>query len=242
MNQADAAEEDRRTKLPKNWQAQRARVEWEMKEEAARKVARHLDHGAAARSLTDRLLAVPTRQAAEARGEDYERLKRLHVQADADDRRAAKRRRTDEPGFSGAPTARHTTAPAHAARRPLTTRGMRLATDFATAQYKQYRRLTTQMRVSEADIERSKAQYGEAYYATADSLVHGTHAEVPRANAERMVKDLEKQCVAPAPGAEDRPAAQLSSSSHRARAQSGEAQELPQAPPLRRNSRCGLYQ
>lgn len=36
------AEEDRRKKLPKNWEAVQRRVEWENKEEEAKKVYRYI--------------------------------------------------------------------------------------------------------------------------------------------------------------------------------------------------------
>ena len=38
LNHQEVAEEDRRKKLPTNWEATQRRVEWENKEEEARKV------------------------------------------------------------------------------------------------------------------------------------------------------------------------------------------------------------
>lgn len=38
MNHQEVAEEDRRKKLPANWEAMQRRVEWENKEEEVRKV------------------------------------------------------------------------------------------------------------------------------------------------------------------------------------------------------------
>ena len=39
MNHQEVVEEDRRNKLPKNWEAKRKRVEWEQQEEERRKVS-----------------------------------------------------------------------------------------------------------------------------------------------------------------------------------------------------------
>ena len=38
MNHQEVVEEDRRNKLPSNWEAKKARVEWEEKEEERKKV------------------------------------------------------------------------------------------------------------------------------------------------------------------------------------------------------------
>ena len=42
LNHQEVAEEDRRKKLPKNWEAVQRRVEWENKEEEAKKVYRYI--------------------------------------------------------------------------------------------------------------------------------------------------------------------------------------------------------
>lgn len=70
-------EEDRKSKLPKNFESKRKRQEWELEEIVARKEA-------------------------EKNGEDYDRLKALDTQVDmADKLDAAKRRKTNpDTGFA----------------------------------------------------------------------------------------------------------------------------------------------
>jgi pre-mRNA-splicing factor SYF2 len=71
-------EEDRVSKLPRNYEARRRREEWELQELKARREA-------------------------EEKGEDYDRIKALNVQADKVDRQeTAKRRRfkTKDAGFA----------------------------------------------------------------------------------------------------------------------------------------------
>ena len=38
MNHAEVVEEDRRNKLPANWEARKRKLDWEIQEEEARKV------------------------------------------------------------------------------------------------------------------------------------------------------------------------------------------------------------
>ncbi|XP_020622031.1 pre-mRNA-splicing factor syf2-like isoform X1 [Orbicella faveolata] len=77
LNHQEVAEEDRRKKLPANWEAMQRRVEWENKEEEARKEA-------------------------ESRGEDYDRVKLLEMSADDADRLDRKRKKKNpDQGFSG---------------------------------------------------------------------------------------------------------------------------------------------
>lgn len=70
-------EEDRRSKLPKNFESKKKRQEWELEEIMAKKEA-------------------------EARGDDYERVKALDTQADVADKiDAAKRRKLNpDTGFA----------------------------------------------------------------------------------------------------------------------------------------------
>ncbi|XP_031568168.1 pre-mRNA-splicing factor syf2-like [Actinia tenebrosa] len=76
MNYQEVAEEDKRNKLPSNFEAKQRRVEWELQEEEARK-------------------------AAEDRGEDYDRTKMLQMTADEAERMERKRRkRNPDQGFS----------------------------------------------------------------------------------------------------------------------------------------------
>ncbi|KAL3117933.1 hypothetical protein niasHT_005176 [Heterodera trifolii] len=77
INHEYVVEEDRRLKLPNNFEAKRKRQEWELEELVARKEA-------------------------EERGEDYDRIKALGTQADiADKMEAAKRRKANpDTGFA----------------------------------------------------------------------------------------------------------------------------------------------
>ena len=42
LNHQEVAEEDRRKKLPANWEAKQRRIEWETKDEDARKVIKYM--------------------------------------------------------------------------------------------------------------------------------------------------------------------------------------------------------
>ena len=70
-------EEDRRNRLPSNWEARKRKLDWEIQEEEARKEA-------------------------EAAGEDYEKVKMLETSAtDLDKRDRKKRKKNPDTGFSG---------------------------------------------------------------------------------------------------------------------------------------------
>ncbi|VDD94833.1 unnamed protein product [Enterobius vermicularis] len=77
LNHESVVEEDRRLKLPQNYEVKRKRQEWELEELEARKKA-------------------------EEAGEDYERLKALETQADIADRKEYIKRKKKNPdkGFS----------------------------------------------------------------------------------------------------------------------------------------------
>lgn len=141
LNHQEVVEEDRRKKLPANWDAMQRKTEWENKEEDARKEA-------------------------EARGENYDRVKLLEVTAEDADRLERKRKKKNpDQGFSG----------------------------YAAAQYRQYQRLTKQMKPSVDEYSREKDQKGEAMYPSVDDVTYGGQGKVPEAAVDRMVADLEKQ-------------------------------------------------
>ncbi|VDK60817.1 unnamed protein product [Anisakis simplex] len=77
LNHEQVVDEDRRSKLPKNYELRRKRQEWE-------------------------LLELTEKEKAEERGEDYERLKALKTQADLADRKEFTKRKKHNPdkGFS----------------------------------------------------------------------------------------------------------------------------------------------
>ncbi|KAM6108629.1 pre-mRNA-splicing factor SYF2 [Pterocles gutturalis] len=140
LNHQEVVEEDKRMKLPPNWEAKKARLEWELKVEEKKKECA-------------------------ARGEDYERVKLLEISAEEADRwERKKKRKNPDLGFS----------------------------DYASAQLRQYQRLTRQIKPDLEQYEKMKEQYGEALYPTSNSLLHGSH--VPsKEGVDRMVADLEKQ-------------------------------------------------
>ncbi|XP_036034395.1 pre-mRNA-splicing factor SYF2 isoform X2 [Onychomys torridus] len=76
LNHQEVVEEDKRLKLPANWEAKKARLEWELQEEEKKKECA-------------------------ARGEDYEKVKLLEISAeDAERWERRKKRRNPDLGFS----------------------------------------------------------------------------------------------------------------------------------------------
>ncbi|XP_073438252.1 pre-mRNA-splicing factor SYF2 isoform X1 [Dendrobates tinctorius] len=76
LNHQEVVEEDKRQKLPSNWEARKARLEWELKDEERKKECA-------------------------ANGVDYERAKLLEISADDADRwERKKRKRNPDMGFS----------------------------------------------------------------------------------------------------------------------------------------------
>ncbi|EOA95278.1 Pre-mRNA-splicing factor SYF2, partial [Anas platyrhynchos] len=76
LNHQEVVEEDKRLKLPPNWEAKKARLEWELKVEEKKKECA-------------------------ARGEDYERVKLLEISAeDAERWERKKKRKNPDLGFS----------------------------------------------------------------------------------------------------------------------------------------------
>ncbi|KYN14350.1 PREDICTED: pre-mRNA-splicing factor Syf2 isoform X1 [Trachymyrmex cornetzi] len=77
QNHKEVVEEDKRNKLPTNWEARKRQAEWIMQDEAARNEA-------------------------EAKGEDYERKKLLNIDATEAERIARKKKskQNPDPGFS----------------------------------------------------------------------------------------------------------------------------------------------
>lgn len=84
MNHQEVVEEDRRNKLPTNWEAKKRRLEWEEEQEKRRKEA-------------------------EAAGEDYEKVKLLDEQADDAEKweKYKKKKHNPDHGFSGYEAATH---------------------------------------------------------------------------------------------------------------------------------------
>ncbi|KAL4667168.1 hypothetical protein H8959_005857 [Pygathrix nigripes] len=77
LNHQEVVEEDKRLKLPANWEAKKARLEWELQEEEKKKECA-------------------------SRGEDYEKVKLLEISAeDAEKWERKKKRKNPDLGFSG---------------------------------------------------------------------------------------------------------------------------------------------
>ncbi|XP_058052461.1 pre-mRNA-splicing factor SYF2 [Ahaetulla prasina] len=140
QNHQEVVEEDKRLKLPTNWEAKKARLEWELKVEEKKKECLQ-------------------------KGEDYERVKLLEVSAEDAERFERKRKkRNPDLGFS----------------------------DYAAAQLRQYQRLTKQIKPDLEKYEKLRAESGEDFFPTSNSLLHGSH--VPsKEGVDKMVSDLEKQ-------------------------------------------------
>lgn len=140
-NHEAVVEEDRKAKLPKNFDAKKRKAEWEEADAEARKEA-------------------------EARGEDYQRVKAREVTAmDAD--RAHKKKMSKKNADTG-------------------------FADFTQTAHRHYSRLTKQLKPDLAEYEKSKREWGDDS-ADADTLAYGQHDKVSASGLDRMVADLEKQ-------------------------------------------------
>jgi len=107
------------------------------------------------------------RKEAEAAGENYERTKMMGETAEDIeilDRRKKKKKNMD-PGFS----------------------------DYAAAQYRQYERLTKEIKPDSNSYEQTKDKLGENNFPSAHNLMYGSDDKCSEANIDRMVTDLEKQ-------------------------------------------------
>ncbi|XP_071955527.1 pre-mRNA-splicing factor SYF2-like [Antedon mediterranea] len=140
LNHAEVVEEDRKAKLPSNWEARKRQADWILQDDEKRK-------------------------AAEAKGLDYDRLKLMDVTAEEAERiEKKKKKKNADPGFS----------------------------DYEQATFRQYQRLTKQMKPDMEEYERKKDKMGEDMYPTVNSLMQGEHKDTEDA-IDRMVTDLEKQ-------------------------------------------------
>jgi len=142
LNHQEVQEEERRAKLPANFEARKRRAEWILNEEEMRKKC-------------------------EEDGEDFDRVKLLHIQADELERmdRLKARKKNPDQGFS----------------------------TYEAATVRQHNRLVTNMKVDLAAYQEEKEKVGEeAFYAGRNTLVHGLHQD-KQENIDKMVLDLEKQ-------------------------------------------------
>ncbi|XP_016517353.1 pre-mRNA-splicing factor syf2 [Poecilia formosa] len=140
LNHQEVVEEDKRLKLPSNWEAKKSRLEWELAEDEKKKECA-------------------------AHGEDYHRVKLLEITADEAERwERKKKKKNPDTGFAG----------------------------YAEAQFRQYQRLTKQIRPDLQSYEKQREESGEDFYPTSNSLSYGSHVPT-KDGIDRMVEDVEKQ-------------------------------------------------
>ncbi|XP_003739192.1 pre-mRNA-splicing factor SYF2 [Galendromus occidentalis] len=136
LNHREVVEEDRKAKLPKNFEEKQYWAQYALDED---------------------------KKAAQAReeGRDYNMEKLRGVSAMEADRldRAKKRKQNPDQGFSS----------------------------FEAATARQYHSLVDQIKPDMEDYEAKKEKMGEAFFPTADTMIHGTHKDSPQA-LERLAK------------------------------------------------------
>ncbi|XP_072035692.1 pre-mRNA-splicing factor SYF2-like [Amphiura filiformis] len=140
LNHAEVVEEDKRNKLPANHEAKKRRAEWILQDEEKRKEA-------------------------EAKGEDYDRMKLLDVSAEEAERwEQKKKKKNPDQGFS----------------------------DYEQASFRQYQRLTKQMKPDMEEYNRQKEKMGDDLYPELNSIAQGEYKDSEE-GINRMVADLDKQ-------------------------------------------------
>lgn len=140
LNHAEVVEEDKRNKLPANYEAKKRSAEWLLEDDKKRKEA-------------------------EDRGEDYDRLKLLDVSAeDAERWDKKKKKKNPDQGFS----------------------------DYEQATFRQYQRLTKQMKPNLEEYERKKEKMGEDMYPELNSIAQGDYKDSEE-GINKMAADLDKQ-------------------------------------------------
>lgn len=140
LNHQEVVEEDKRSKLPANFEQKRRRVEWEEEQDKKRKEA-------------------------ESAGEEFDRVKLLEVGADeAEKWERKKKKKNPDQGFS----------------------------DYEAATFRQYQRLTKEMKPDMNNYKQQREKAGEEFYATRDTLGLNQWKDKPE-YVDRMVDDLEKQ-------------------------------------------------
>ncbi|XP_046674124.1 pre-mRNA-splicing factor SYF2 [Homalodisca vitripennis] len=140
LNHKEVVEEDKRNSLPSNWEARKRKAEWILNDEAQRK-------------------------AASDKGEDYDRVKLLNINAtEAEHLDRKRKKKNPDTGFA----------------------------DYEQATIRQYNRLTKNLKVDMTAYEHQREKLGEAFYGGPNTILHGLHKD-SKEGIERMVEDLEKQ-------------------------------------------------
>ncbi|KDR10190.1 pre-mRNA-splicing factor SYF2 [Zootermopsis nevadensis] len=140
MNHKEVLEEDKRSKLPSNWEARKRQREWVLNDEEKRREA-------------------------EEKGEDYDRVKLLHIEAvEAERLDRKKKKKNPDTGFA----------------------------DYDQATARQYNRLVKSIKPDMEQYECQKQKLGEAFYGGQNAILHGLQKDT-KEGIDRMVQDLEKQ-------------------------------------------------
>lgn len=139
LNHSEVQEEEKRSKLPANWEAKRRRVEWELLDQKAR-------------------------EEAEKTGKDYDIVKNMNASSQELEfygRRSKKK--NPDPGFA----------------------------DFAQSHFRQYQRISGQIRVNESAYEAQRQKLGDAFYPSAGEIL--TTGQVTTSALDKMAADVERQ-------------------------------------------------
>jgi len=139
LNHAEVQEEEKRSKLPANWEAKRRRVEWELMDQNAK-------------------------EEAEKAGKNYDIVKNMGSSAQELEyyNRRAKKKNPD-PGFA----------------------------DFAQSHFRQYERISGQIRVNEEAYEEQRQKLGKDFYPGAGDIL--TTGPVKVSALDKMAADVERQ-------------------------------------------------
>ncbi|MGH0190445.1 UNVERIFIED_CONTAM: hypothetical protein FKN15_046102 [Acipenser sinensis] len=173
LNHQEVVEEDKRLKLPSNWEAKKARLEWELQVDEKKKECA-------------------------SKGEDYNRVKLLDISAeDAERWERKKKKRNPDPGFSDYAAAQLRQYQRLTKQiKPDMENYEKQREECGEEFYPTSNSLLHGTHVpSKEGVDRmveDVEKHGEEFYPTSNSLLHGTH--VPsKEGVDRMVEDVEKQ-------------------------------------------------
>ena len=142
MNHKEVVKEYKKNQMPKNWEKKQEWVEWKLEDERKK-------------------------EEAASKGENYERIKLLDVQADEAERleRRKNAKKNPDPGFSS----------------------------FETATIRQYNKLVKNIKPDMNKYQELKEELGEScFYAGKETMIHGMFKDT-KEGIDRMVDDLNKQ-------------------------------------------------
>lgn len=167
QNHKEVVEEDKRNKLPANWESRKRQAEWIMQDEAARKEAEaKVIYQILIKSYIFRYTNTYLLNLYFLQGEDYERKKLLSIDATEAEKIARKKKskQNPDPGFS----------------------------DYEQAAIRSYNRLVKNIKPNMEAYEEAKEKLGPAFYGDRNTILHGLHEDKKEA-IDNMVTNLEKQ-------------------------------------------------